>query len=370
MTIKPLLLLITTIAPYPENRGEPSGLPWEILEVLKLEGWEVRVQMIPLSKCPISRRLMQLCIPVRKYKIEAQQGELLLAYPFYIGKIIPPALRKRTIVLGPDATSMLYARFSRIESGNLRFLFRILTYWFAIQERWTMRHLAGIAVVGRNDRRWLRAVFALAANRVSYVPHPVLNHVVKAISCKGCEANPRLVFGGDLSRKYIGDFFDSLDYVAVSQILCGADCEVLIVGKGNQSVYDAIAGRLPSKYVAWVEDYASLCDPLRDIHVVPLMAGAGTKNRALTALAMNVIVLTTPIGIENVQKEVVCAATVHRFRSNLDFPLALVAGLNDLKSRRSLNEIPPPPPIELIKAAFKAAIIGMTKKLFHSTREL
>ena len=362
MSDTPLLVLLTTIAPDPENRGGPSGLPWEMLEELKQAGWNVQVQVVPLATGLVRRRLTQLSVPLGRLEVERQDADAYIAYPFYLGRLVPPELRSRTVVLGPDASSMLYARFARIESGWRRWRSLCLAHWFAIQERWVAGHLAGMAVVGRNDVRWLRHVTGPTAARALYIPHPVLRNVAKPTPGKGRAAKPRLVFGGDLARKYVGDFFDTLDHDAVAQALQAADCEVLVIGKGNRAVHDAIAGHLPSRYVAWVDDYATLCDPLRDVHAMPLMAGAGTKNRTLTALAMNVIVLSTPIGTENIDSVVLGAASVHRFRSSADFPRALRAALADLQARRAPNGEFSPPAIDRIATAFKAAIIRLPRK--------
>jgi hypothetical protein len=369
MSDKPLLVLLTSISPYPENRGGPSGLPWEMIEELKLAGWNVQVQIVAMPVGRVNRRLMQLAIPLGQLEVERQDADAYIAYPFYLGRLVPHALRSRTIALGPDATSMLYARFARIESGWRRWRSRFLTHWFAFQERWIADHLAGMAVVGRNDARWLRQVTGPTAYHPIYIPHPVLRNVTKPTQGKGRAAKPRLIFGGDLARKYVGGFFDTLDLDVVAQILESTNCEVIVIGKGNHAVYLAIAGRLPCQYIAWVDDYATICDPLRDVHAIPLMAGAGTKNRTLTAIAMNVIVLSTPIGTENIDPTVLGAASVHRFNSSVDFPRALSSGLAELNIRRASNKELSVPPIERITIAFKAATIrlALTPALPSST---
>jgi len=52
------------------------------------------------------------------------------------------------------------------------------------------------------------------------------------------------------------------------------------------------------RYVEWVDDYTTVLLP-NDVHVVPLFAGAGTKNRVVTALSYNCRVISTDIGLEN-----------------------------------------------------------------------
>lgn len=350
------LVMLTTITPDPENRGGPSGLPWEILEELTRDGWQVHTQLVPLAAGRVQRRLMQLAVQLTSIQVERTDADAYIVYPSYLGRQVPPELRSRTLVLGPDATSMLYARCARIESGWRRWRSLCLSQWFKFHEMWLIRNLAGMLVVGRNDARWLRH-FAGPALRehVHYVPHPVLHTVTKSICGEGTRAKPRLVFSGDLSRKYIGDFFDTFDHAAVAAALSSTDCEIIVIGKGNRHVYDLIAKHLPARYEAWVDNYATFCDPLRDVHAIPLMAGAGTKNRTLTALAMNVIIVSTPIGIENIDIRVLHASNVHRFRSGAEFPSALAAALLDLQARRFAGTPPSPPPIGRITNAFRAA---------------
>lgn len=356
MSDAPSLVLLTTIEPDPRNHGGPSGLPWEILQELIRDGWQVHVQLVPLPTGRLRRRAMQLAMPLALIPVDRMNADAYIAYPSYIGRLVPSELHSKTLALGPDATSMLYARFARIESGWRRCRSRCLSRWFVFYEQWITKHLAGIAVVGRNDARWLRRIAQPALRQnVLYVPHPVLRRVTRELRGVSPQARPRLIFGGDLSRKYIGNFFESLDQAAVATCLRLANCEVLVVGKGNRPIYDIISDRLPARYEAWVDDYAILCDPLRDVHAMPLLAGAGTKNRTLTALAMNVIVLSTPIGIENIDTAVLCAATVHRFRSASQFPVALTAALRDLQTRRHYGLPPPAPPMGRIDDAFRAA---------------
>ena len=73
--------------------------------------------------------------------------------------------------------------------------------------------------------------------------------------------------------------------------------EVIIVGKRNEWLYKKVAGK-NVRYEDWIDDYTEVLLP-NDVHVVPLFAGAGTKNRVLTALSYNCRVISTSIGLEN-----------------------------------------------------------------------
>lgn len=367
MNNSPSLVFITSIVPNPENRDGPSGLPWEIIEILKKNAWDVQIEFFQLPTNKICRRLIQLSIPIEKIEIINKDADAYIVYPFYLSRLIPAQLRSRSILLGPDATSMLYSRFARIQAGWQRLRSVLLARWFAFHERWAARHFAAMAVVGRNDVRWLRYIVGGHSARLHYIPHPILSSVAQPRQAQGLGAKPRLIFAGDLSAKYVGNFFQSLDYAALAAILASADCELLVVGKSNRSIHNIISSHVPSQYVAWVDDYSTLCDPLRDLHLIPLMAGAGTKNRALTALAMNVIVISTPIGIENIDPQVLRAASVHRFRSSSDFLRAVAAGLTDLKVRRAATGFIEPPPIARISHAFEDSCIKIVQSLVART---
>lgn len=351
------VMLLTSIVPDSQNRGGPSGLPWEILTAIEQAGCNVSVQLVPLPQDPVRRRLTQLALFTNKIKLSEMNADIFLVYPSYLARVIPCSLRSKTFVLGPDAASMLYARFARLESGWRRIRSLLLSNWFTMFERWVISNFGGMIVVGRNDCRWLKQTVESAhKSRVHYLPHPVLSSINKSVFYLGINGKCRLVFGGDLSKKYVGSFFETVDLISVATALRVANCEVVVVGKANRLIFEAISKHLPATYEEWVEHYALLCDPLRDIHVIPLFAGAGTKNRTISALVRNVVILSTFIGIENINSRVLSSSFLYKFRSAAEFPTALNLALANLNKRR-LDKTPPvAPPVVHITNSFYGSI--------------
>lgn len=76
---------------------------------------------------------------------------------------------------------------------------------------------------------------------------------------------------------------------------------IVIVGK-NKWISD-LFGQIEVcnvNYIEWIEDYNEICVIGQDVHCLPLLVGAGTKNRTLTALSNGLEIISTPIGLENI----------------------------------------------------------------------
>ena len=176
---------------------------------------------------------------------------------------------------------------------------------FLFQEKYWCNNLNKIVVVGEQDKKWIDAnnMKNNKSSNVFYLHHPLLKNDLIDIANNEYDnfsvKEKRFIFSGDLSRIYIGTYFTQLiDYMKEWDITP----EIVIVGKKNRWIYDIFLQLtiLKITYLEWVEDYSDICQIGRDIHCVPLKAGAGTKNRILTAVANGVDVITTEIGVENV----------------------------------------------------------------------
>lgn len=307
-------LLLTDITPDSMNKGGPSGLLWHSIDALKSSSIHLEIK---LRKTPGGWRgaMSRLGLPGRIESLNAEDFDLLLAYPFHIAFTVPSSLRSRTFVIGPDSPSLLFARFARVTRGLTRLKYRLLCVWFKHREKLLLRQFAGLGVVGTNDRRWLRwHVIPKHVNLQVQQPvtlvHPVLSAVVSQAKSRGQGAvtsigRKSFVFCGDLSKKYVGGFMHALVTSLEAQSMY-ADIEpfnIMVVGKSGRWIYELFCKTSledRTSWVPWVENYADICDPQRHVHCFPLLAGAGTKNRVLTASAMGVPVIATPIAFENI----------------------------------------------------------------------
>lgn len=296
------ILWVTAIKPSKFNIGGPSGLPWEIIRQLRDMGYDVTIQMVEIHN-PLLLRLSRLGFFMSKCKNRLDEYDKIMAYPDFMANYIPRKHWSKTISMGPDASSFVMARLHRIGHGWRRFLFAIYMKIQRYNEKCWMRGLDKVCVVGKNDKRWL-LMQRIEKSKVVFLVHPFLSNSLIDLSSLQpvLNARKRFVFAGDLSSHYVGTFF----YELLSSIQkLDEQFLILVVGKRNYWVYEVLkkAAACTVKYVSWVDDYRNICVVGRDIHCVPMLAGGGTKNRVLTALANCLEVITTPIGLENIYHE-------------------------------------------------------------------
>jgi hypothetical protein len=245
---------------------------------------------------------------------------------------IPKSCLVKTVVLGPDSYSLVFRRFFRIAKGFNKIKFWILFIWFLLLEKFWIKKIKSLIVVGKSDVRWIKKVCSneMVSEKIHFLSHPLLKQsLTEDLLCNKKEnlsEQKRFVFAGDLSKQhYVGDYIEKIvGFLTVSNHPINK-IDFLIVGKNNYWVFKQL-GVIPYfslEYVPWVEDYTTICRPGVDIHCVPLMAGGGTKNRVMTAVANGVEVISTPIGTENIIR-LGNPSTIKRVRSAEQFANAIV----------------------------------------------
>lgn len=293
------ILWLTAIKPSKLNIGGPSGFPWEVIRQLRNMGYDVIVETIEIQN-PFLFRLSRLGVFISKYENDLDKYDKIMVYPDYMANYVPHKYWNKTISMGPDASSFVMARMYRIGSGWRKLLFAVYMNIQQYNEKRWMKGLYNVCVVGKNDKRWL-LMHSDKKNKAFFLVHPFLsNSLIDLSSLKPVLlAKKRFVFAGDLSRHYVGVFFEEL-VVSIKKL--DVSLSILVVGKGNYWVYNILkkADNCTVGYVSWVDDYRDICVLGQDIHCVPMFAGGGTKNRVLTALANGLEVITTPMGLENI----------------------------------------------------------------------
>lgn len=290
--------IITSITPNKQNKGGPSGLIWECIEILKSQNIDYKIDIIE-NKIFLNK----LGIYSKRYS-EIDKSDMIFVYPFNLFFILNDELKKKAIVLGPDSPSLLFERFYRNSIGfKSKFRNFILKNWFIYKEKLLLKSAYNFLVVGKNDTRWLKRVHNLNSGKIHYLTHPILQSVLEdKKNCLNLKYNTKsLIFAGDMSHKYTNRYI--YDFVS---ILEQVDIDILVVGKNNKWVYNLFSSTLNKKnisYIEWIENYAEICNSKFHIHIIPLSSGAGTKNRTLTACAMGVTIISTAIGLENISYE-------------------------------------------------------------------
>jgi hypothetical protein len=309
------ILVLSTISPN-KNSGGPASLLWHCIEVFKENSNLVDIKIIDESSLSLFKgltKLTRLGIFSRKLDLDWSNYDVIFICPFYLALNlnIKKEYRSKAFVLGVDSASFMFARFFK---NNETFVSKIKNYfllkWFLHKENQIIKDYKSFLVVGKNDRLWLNTKIAqLNRSKVVYLAHPVLTEVIKKAH-KECDYQSihikpglkTLIFSGNLSRKYTGNLINEFTPY-LKNIHETYKTVILVSGKNNKWVYDYfIESGIEQniEYVEWVENYTDICNPNRHIHVAPLLNGAGTKNRSLTACALGVSLLTTKVGIENI----------------------------------------------------------------------
>lgn len=309
-------LVVTTIVPDKRNIGGPSGIIWEVIEFLKLQGHEIDIYNIPKDTASFQSQLHIMGLlkyDLRGLNRDSADYDWILLYPDVLVRSIPQTMLAKTVVLAPDATSMVRIRKCRMYPCNsikngIRKLYQYVFYRsFLHIERKYIKQVHRYLVVGINDRRWLRFHTSKAAwKKVVFLRHPLLSYSMSNLHAtlpvsSAKDEKLRFVFAGDLSYSYVGN---SIREIAVSLAKKQTALSILVVGKRNQWVYDEFlhygGDSLEVRFIPWVENYQDVCRIGLDIHCMPLISGGGTKNRTVTAIANGLEVITTPIGAENI----------------------------------------------------------------------
>lgn len=305
------VLFLTLLEPLEKAYTGPNGLIYEICQFIRSSGADLTVRYLPQEgKGRVSDQLSLFALKHYPVGEDLSQYDRIFLYPDTLLPSIPTEMLPRCIVIAPDATSMarfskykVYEREEGLSAGVKKTYQSLFARRYLSLERSFIPRVLHYVVVGRSDRRWLRRSLPKEAwEKVVFLTHPLIPSAlvdfdkVKLVPGQ----KKRFVFAGDMSYSYIGENIRLL-----AQAFSRKDekpLEVLVVGGKNAWVHEELskAPGLSSSYVKWVPDYQDICQIGCDVHCIPLLAGAGTKNRVLTALANGLEVITTPKGIENI----------------------------------------------------------------------
>jgi hypothetical protein len=142
-----------------------------------------------------------------------------------------------------------------------------------------------------------------------------------------------LVLAGDLSKKYVYK-----QIINFFQILKNINNKIIIVGKKGKWIFDKInkmKRNIRVEYTEWIENYGDICNPYIHIHLIPLGAGAGTKNRTLSACAMGVPIISTFIGLENIKKLEI-KNTIFEYKNAINI-IKFINIINDMKQENVIK---------------------------------
>lgn len=311
------LAIVTLIAPNKKNTGGPSGLIWEIQELLKQKS-DINVDtfIINSSKNKYIAQLNTWGFYRGKYKNSLEKYDKILLYPDFLLGYMPSKILDKIIVLAPDASSMVgkrkYDVYMKDKSISIiKKLYQYLYYRrFVYFEKKYIPKVNKYIVVGENDRDWLRSYLRIKSDKekVVFLRHPLLSYsMVDLEQVKFSDSkDKRFIFAGDMRYSYVGlNIKEIADKVSDKLNRINKKINIIVVGKNNKWIADIFCKKkeLNVEYYTWIENYQDICNINTDIHCVPLITGGGTKNRVLTALANGLNIISTNIGIENIPIE-------------------------------------------------------------------
>ena len=278
-------LIISSIKPSPINNGEPSGLIDIVIKELKKDF------LIDFKLISAKRKINKLSFFIKQVNYDLDLYDFILIYPFHAAFAIKNKKQNKSFVLGPDATSLVWKRRSKIH-GRLdpkRYLFQLISFVFCLREKHLYKKGVTHIVVGKNDENYLTK-HGIVNTR--YLPHPIIEPEISNQSLHKIEC-PTFVIAGHYSK----DMLCNSSVKKINKELSGKD--LLIVGKRNKWITTQFPN-LKCSYISFIENYKDICRPNKHVHLCPIAFGGGTKNRVLSALNYGCLVFGTEIANENI----------------------------------------------------------------------
>lgn len=304
--------IVTSIKPSPINAGGlPSGLIWEIIDLLKKNGIKCDEYIYPENKeIRIKRILNRYGFYLNECKLNFDNYDKIIVYRGNIGLFIPFKYRKKIIAIGPDSASITEARLYKETRCIIRKLIKGVYYQLSrFYEYRILRDVESYLVVGNTDKRWMKKNFFIKENnklkeKIKFIRHPILKNVIfKELDYDLINIRKkRFVFSGDFDERFNRKFLMDIFNILAENINLNNKMNFIIIGKNNKWIFDELRKikNFEVEYTEWIDDYKDVCIIGKDVHCLPMLVGAGTKNRTLIALGNGLEIITTPIGIENI----------------------------------------------------------------------
>jgi glycosyltransferase involved in cell wall biosynthesis len=223
-------------------------------------------------------------------------------------KLIYPVYRinlndNRNIYLCPDSILELFK--SSIRSKYTPKYIKILSLiryiqYFIIMNTWRFSS-GNFLVVGKKD---LNSLISYGIKKAYYFPHPCPNEYFKCDRVTENDLNNKLTIGfsgalGRFSMFYCGTLIEKI-IERLSNENLSKEIKFVITGSDWKKVVSKLRKLgYEVEYDNWTENYINFLNKI-DIYLAPVIAGAGTKNRVLSALAAGIPVIGTDIAYENI----------------------------------------------------------------------
>lgn len=331
--------VISAFQPLRDNRGGPTGLPYQILRhapedctvALHHFDWPplggigqeedplalASVTQIPFPPGPLRRYyyrrawLRGLPAGVGQFpenkgviaRVNAMQPDLVWLYPHWLLDWLPGLRCQNVVVTGPDSAALYSERVIRYGGwsgfGELTAEWRQFRRNIALERRWGDTR-ARVHLVGEADVARFRAL-AARPEQCRFLPYFHSGYVPLRTPLGAEAGRTRVLITGGGRTIYVGDELARLAAaLAKAAPVLTESYEFSLLGTGYESFAQALRGAgYAVQQTDWVEDYAQTLASAQ-IQIFPVAVGTGTKGKVLNALATGLLGIGMPFAFENI----------------------------------------------------------------------
>ena len=261
------------------------------------------------------------------YEIDLIGYEKVILYPYFSSLFKFKNCKAEIYTIGMDSGPMLYLRGIINHKRLLSKIFCMYMFGQAIHiDKKAARISKKVFTVGKSDAEFYRSVYIVDAE---FISHPVTKLIDNYTPIKWEQGSKlKICFPGGNSQFYTYGLVEGIINLLQENSNKYKDkVEISILGKiGYRELEQALRKAkevgFTINYEEYVEDFEKYLS-MHHIILLPLLVGAGTKNKALSSLGMGLDFIGTPIAIENVNliKKEHIAKSPHEFLEQIDVRL-------------------------------------------------
>lgn len=232
--------------------------------------------------------------------INCKGYDCVITYPFQMSALDFVNFYGKIYTIAVDSATMV---FSRALLNHDSIVYRIASYIRLCGIRKIDNYIARISkkiyTVGKSDAEAYNVFYNADA---TFIPHPVIDKAFKQAKKPSWNGSDKLniCFTGSLSGFYVGNLLRNICKEISAEDLSNK-VNIYFLGKNidNKAISYLNKAGYSVKCIDFVESYEAF---LTEMHImlVPLIVGAGTKNRVITAIGVGLDVIGTSVAMENI----------------------------------------------------------------------
>lgn len=238
------------------------------------------------------------------YCIDLSGYNKVIYYPYFSALFKVKNSHAEFFTIGMDSGPMLYLRGFVKHKGGVARAFCLYQFLQALAiDKKVAKISKKIFTVGETDAEFYRSVYLADAR---FVHHPVTSLIDTYMPIEW-KVNEKLkvCFPGGMLRFYVAGLLESiLDKLVENAEFYKNEITISFLGKVKykkleEKLKEVQLAGLNIEYTEFAESFEEYLSK-QHIILLPLLVGAGTKNKTLSALGMGLDMIGTPIAVENV----------------------------------------------------------------------